>query len=180
MPELKKPENYVVLLNPAMERYEINTYLRECAFLATIAHESGEFKWLEEIWGPTAAQLGYEGRANLGNTQPGDGEKFKGRGVIQITGRANYVAVSAALKIDFVANPLALANPYYAVESGCWWWQQNGCNKLADIPDFRAVTKRVNGGYNGMAQRQRYYDRCRLVLQPVDFKGVIAGSASTA
>jgi putative chitinase len=171
--------DYVPILNPAMEEYGITTALREAAFLATIAHESHELEWLEEKWGPTPAQLGYEGRADLGNTQPGDGKKFKGRGPIQITGRANYAAVSKALKYDFIFNPSALATPLYAVQAACWWWKEHGCNALADIGDFRAVTKRVNGGYNGMKERQRYYDRAMLVLKP-NFSNVQAGSSSTA
>ena len=169
---------YCVLLNPAMEQYGITTYLREAAFLATVAHESGEFKFLDEIWGPTPAQEGYEGRADLGNIKPGDGFKFRGRGAIQITGRSNYIEAGTALGLDLVMTPELLQSPVWAVTSACWWWQKHGCNELADIPDFKKVTRRVNGGLNGYADREKYYDRALATLKPADFSNVESGVVS--
>ncbi|WP_404940665.1 glycoside hydrolase family 19 protein, partial [Pseudomonas lundensis] len=87
-------------LNTAMNRYQIVGLKRVAAFIAQIGHESGQLKYVKEIWGPTAAQARYEGRADLGNTQPGDGSKFRGRGLIQITGRANYITCGEALALD--------------------------------------------------------------------------------
>lgn len=171
--------DYVAILNPAMEEYGINTPRREAAFIATCLHESAEFEQLIEIWGPTKAQLKYEGRADLGNTKPGDGFKYRGRGIIMITGRANYQAVSDALGYDFVFMPDALASPYYAVHAACWWWKEHGCNKPADKGDFEGVTRIVNGGLTGWKSRKQYYDLAMAALKP-DFSNVKAGVATTA
>lgn len=147
-----------------MPEYQITTKLREAAFLATIAEESGEFRYTREIWGPTDVQLRYEGRADLGNTEPGDGELFRGRGLISLTGRANYQKASAALGIDYVADPSQMQTPKESVRTACWWWNAHGCNELADIPDFKAVTRRVNGGLTHYDRRKAYYERALAVL----------------
>lgn len=144
-------------LGEAMRRFEITKPERVRCFLATVLHESGGFRYREEI----ASGAGYEGRRDLGNTQPGDGRRYKGRSYIQITGRANYRAVSNALGVNFLANPQKLAEPKYAARAAAWWFKTNGCNELADRGGLVAVTKRVNGGYNGMADRKRYYSRVR-------------------
>lgn len=142
---------------------------RIAAFLGTIAEESGEFKWTRELWGPTEAQLRYEPpsekAAELGNIEPGDGFRFRGRGLIQITGRANYAEASKALGIDFVGNSTLMQLPDDAVLTACWWWQAHGCNELADVPDFEAVTRRVNGGLTHYDRRKAYYDRALAALQ---------------
>lgn len=166
-------------LNPAMERYGINTYLREAAFLATIAYESDYLTVFTEIWGPTAAQNSYEMNSSLGNVMKGDGYKFRGRGAIQITGRANYEEASSALGYDFAVDPNALATPMWAIDSAAWWWQRHGCNEEADKPDFKRCTRIVNGGYTGLADRTDIYNRAIAVLRP-DFSNVLAGSDSTA
>jgi putative chitinase len=147
-----------------MGYYGITTRLRQAAFLATIAHESGELMYTAEIWGPTPTQEGYEGRADLGNDIFGDGKRFKGRGLIQITGRDNYRELSDAMGTDYIAEPERLEQPEDAALSACWWWKQHGCNELADRPDFRAVTRRVNGGLNGLESRLNYYNRALSVL----------------
>lgn len=127
--------------------------VRIAAFLAQIGHESGGFVHVREIWGPTPAQERYENRRDLGNVVPGDGSRFRGRGLIQITGRANYQAVAGALGIDSVNRPELLEQPRNAARSAAWWWAAHGCNELADSGDFRALTKRINGGYNGLDDR---------------------------
>lgn len=152
-------------LAAAMRRHHITTGNRAAMFIAQTAHESGGFIYREEIWGPTAAQRGYEGRRDLGNTHAGDGSRFRGRSYIQITGRANYTAISKATGIDFVSHPTRLAEPRYAAEGAAWWWEVHGLNSLADggPGNFVAVTRRINGGTNGLAERQAYYNRARQV-----------------
>ena len=144
---------FLPLLNRFMHEYDICGKMREAAFLATVVHESGSFRYLREI----ASGSAYEGRKDLGNTQPGDGVKYKGRGLIQITGRANYTEVSKALGVDFITNPKLLEQPNHAVRASCWWWRKRGLNTVADRGDIRAVTRIVNGGYNGMADREKWY-----------------------
>ncbi|MBC8055422.1 MAG: glycoside hydrolase family 19 protein [Rhizobiales bacterium] len=161
---------YLPHLAAAMQTYAIDTELRTAAFVAQLAHESGEFRWMEEIWGPTAAQLRYEPPSDLarrlGNTQAGDGKRFKGRGPIQITGRFNYEKYGALLGIDLAADPAKAAMPEVAFATAGLYWQRNGLNELADARDFVTITKRINGGTNGLADRQKYYARALAVLVP--------------
>jgi putative chitinase len=147
-----------------MRQFEITGRLREAAFIATIAHESGELQYTAEIWGPTHAQEGYEGRADLGNTIAGDGKRYRGRGLIGITGRANYQALSEALLIDYVAAPERLELPPDAALSACWWWETHGCNEVADRSDLEGVTRIVNGGLNGWESRNHYYKAALATL----------------
>jgi predicted chitinase len=159
---------YLPHLNAAMTAHEIDTPLRTAAFIAQLAHESGEFRWMEEIWGPTAAQQRYEPpsdlAAKLGNTQAGDGKRFKGRGPIQITGRFNYTKFGGLLGLDLVADPALAATPEVAFATAGLYWQRNGLNELADARDFVTITRRINGGTNGLADRQMYYERAKAVL----------------
>jgi predicted chitinase len=159
---------YLPFLNAAMERCGIDRPLRVAAFVAQLAHESGEFRWMEEIWGPTAAQQRYEPPGDLarqlGNSAAGDGARFKGRGPIQITGRANYQKFGGLLGIDLVGAPPRAAQPDVAFDTAGLFWRSNGLNELADSEQFVAITRRINGGTNGLAQRQAYYDRARAVL----------------
>jgi putative chitinase len=140
-----------------MEQYEINTYLRECHFIAQLAHESGEFRYMEEL----ASGKAYEGRKDLGNVNPGDGVRYKGRGCIQITGATNYFACGKSLGVDFIHNPELLETPEYASKSACWFWSSRGLNKIADTDNILTITKRINGGTNGLADRQKYLDRAK-------------------
>ena len=100
---------------------------------------------------------GYEGRLDLGNTEPGDGAKFRGRGLLQTTGRANYAATGKALGVDLLLRPELLGLPPLAARSAGWFWQRKGLNELADAGDFTECTRRINGGLNGLAQRQELY-----------------------
>jgi predicted chitinase len=146
-------------LGQAMHDFDITTRSRAAMFIAQLAHESGGFRYREEI----ASGQAYEGRRDLGNTVPGDGRRFKGRTYIQITGRANYAAVSRALGVDFIRHPGWLAKPAYAAKGAAWWWKTHGCNQIADSGDFVALTKRINGGFNGLDDRERYHRRARPV-----------------
>lgn len=148
-------------LGQAMHDFKIDTPTRAAMFVAQLCHESGEFRYREEI----ASGAAYEGRRDLGNVVPGDGKRFKGRSYIQITGRSNYAEVSKALGVDFVAKPQRLAEPRYAARAAAWWWKTHGCNELADSGDFVAVTRRINGGTNGLADRRKYYTRARTVAR---------------
>lgn len=163
-----KRQQYLPFLNAIMPMYEIDSPLREAAFLAQIAHESGELKFWEEIWGPTAAQKRYEPpsdlAARLGNTQPGDGKRYKGRGPIQITGRSNYRKYGGLLGLDLEGNPALAATTQTGLQVAGEYWKSNGLNELADIPDFTSITKRINGGLNGQASREKYYARAKQVL----------------
>lgn len=130
-------------------RFGINTPVRQQHFLAQCAHESDHFQTTREY----ASGKAYEGRKDLGNTQKGDGERFRGRGLIQLTGRANYTSASKALDQPFVDDPTLVERfPAAATVSG-WFWSTHGLNELADRDDVKAVTKRVNGGLNGLSSR---------------------------
>ncbi|TKJ76752.1 chitinase [Pseudomonas koreensis] len=155
---------FVPVLNTAMQRYQIVGRKRVAAFIAQLGHESGQLRYVREIWGPTPAQTKYEGRADLGNTQPGDGSKYRGRGLIQITGRANYAACGEALGLDLITQPELLELPQYAAMSAAWFWKQNGLNDLADRDQFNTVTRRINGGLNGLQDRLEIWSRARAVL----------------
>ena len=155
---------FVPALNTAMGKYQIITRERIAAFIAQVGHESGQLRYAREIWGPTSQQLGYEGRKDLGNTVAGDGSKYRGRGLIQITGRANYAECGEALALDLISHPELLELPQHAAMSAAWYWSSRGLNSLADKGDFLLITKRINGGTNGLADRQALYERALQVL----------------
>lgn len=151
---LEKAREVAPHLNQAMQEAGINTPARQAAFIAQLAHESGNFKYSEEI----ASGRAYEGRRDLGNTQPGDGERFKGRGYIQLTGRANYAAAGKSLGLDLVNHPELAARPENAARIAAWYWNSRGLNAKADAGDFDGITRSINGGYNGKADRDRRYE----------------------
>ena len=155
---------FVPVLNAAMGHYQIIGPKRMAAFIAQIGHESGQLKYVKEIWGPTAAQARYEGRKDLGNTVAGDGSKYRGRGLIQITGRANYMACGEALGLDLIKQPELLEKPQHACMSAAWFWATKGLSTLADAGQFDKITQRINGGQNGAADRQALYVRALKVL----------------
>ncbi|OZY39428.1 chitinase [Pseudomonas fragi] len=155
---------FVPVLNAAMVHYQIIGPKRVAAFIAQIGHESGQLKYVKEIWGPTAAQAKYEGRKDLGNTVVGDGSRYRGRGLIQITGRANYIACGEGLGLDLVKQPELLENPQHACMSAAWFWATKGLSTLADAGEFDKITRRINGGQNGAADRQALYARALKVL----------------
>ena len=151
-------------INEAMQVFEINTPARQAAFLAQVGHESGGLRWLTELWGPTPAQSRYEGRKDLGNVQLGDGFKYRGRGLIQTTGRHNYTATGRALDLDLVNNPGLLSLPKNAAMSAGYFWESNGLNELSDTGSVERVTRRVNGGVNGLHERTALYEAALQVL----------------
>ena len=155
---------FVPVLNTAMSRYQIVGAKRVAAFIAQIGHESGQLKHVKEIWGPTAAQVRYEGRKDLGNTVTGDGSRYRGRGLIQITGRANYVACGEGLSLDLIKQPELLEKPQHACMSAAWFWATKGLSTLADAGQFDKITQRINGGQTGASDRQALYARALKVL----------------
>ena len=147
-----------------MLEFQINTPKRQAAFLSQIGHESGGLHWTVELWGPTFQQRRYEGREDLGNTQTGDGFRFRGRGILQTTGRFNYRATGKALGIDLISAPELLAQPELAARSAGWFWMAHGLNELADDGEFEQITKIVNGGMTGYADRLALYENGLLAL----------------
>lgn len=141
-------------LNAAMKKYDINTKLRQAHFLAQVAHESADFRTTQEY----ATGAAYEGRKDLGNTEKGDGKKFKGRGLIQITGRANYKAYGLYINQDLTTgiNPQRLEKYPLAADSAGWFWTiYKKLNHLADSDNVVAITHRINGGTNGIKDREQ-------------------------
>lgn len=161
---LDRAAEWLPHITSAMEEFDINTPLRQAAFLAQIGHESGGLHWVTELWGPSIAQRNYEGRHDLGNTEPDDGFKFRGRGLIQTTGRANFKAAGLALGVDFLEDPTRLSEPEYAARSAGLFWKTHGCNQLADAENFVGLTRRINGGINGLSDRQNLYVAAKEVL----------------
>jgi putative chitinase len=153
-------DRYLEPINKTLTAFEINTPKRIAAFIAQLAHESGSFRYYEEI----ADGHDYEGRKDLGNIVKGDGKRFKGRGLIQLTGRNNYRSFSNFCNIDFVSTPSLVAEPKYSALAAGWFWNRAGLNDLADRDDFKGITKRINGGYNGLADRSKHWIRCKSVL----------------
>ena len=135
-----------------LNEYAINTPLRMAHFMAQLAHESDGFKATREYHDGS----NYEGRRDLGNTEAGDGKRYRGRGLIQLTGRYNYRKAGDALGLNLVGHPELAEKFPAALEVSCWFWAANGLNELADRDDVRAVTRRINGGLNGFEDRNRY------------------------
>lgn len=148
------------VLNTLLAASEINTPLRVAHFLAQVCEESDGFVTAEEY----ASGAAYEGRKDLGNTEPGDGERFKGRGLIQVTGRYNYMKYSQLLKLPLIASPQTAAVPGYAARIAVAFWTLHGLNAFADSDDVESITERVNGGLNGLLIRQGYLAQAKLAL----------------
>lgn len=160
---------YVEPLNYAINDFKIG---KVAEFLAQVAHESGGFIYTTELWGPTGPQIRYDARSDLGNTKPeaveiaqkhGDtpGHFWRGRGLIQTTGYDNFCRVRERLSIDCVNHPEFLASPLHAAQSAGVFWVDNGCEQ---IEDFEALTRKINGGLNGLADRKAYYERAKAAL----------------
>jgi putative chitinase len=169
-------ERFLQSINDTCARYGLDRPARQLSFLAQVGHESGGLFYTEEL----ASGNAYEGRANLGNTVAGDGVRFKGRGLIQITGRNNYGRIAAALGIDCINKPELLGGKNVkmctqeqlnnAALTAGWYWNSCNLNALADkinlaqpidegnnLVQFKAITKAINGGYNGLADRVNRY-----------------------
>lgn len=162
---------YLEPLNLAMAEFDINTPARAAAFLAQLAHESGELRWVEEL----ASGAAYDNRVDLGNTRPEavriakehgstPGVWWKGHGPIQVTGYANHLEMSIALKIDCVNDPRLLTLPEHGFRAAGVFWTSRGLNELADRGEFRRITRKINGGVNGLDKRVEYWFRALRVL----------------
>lgn len=165
---------YLDSLNRTLVKYEINTYLRVCHFLAQILHESGSLRYNEEI----ASGDAYENRRDLGNIIKGDGRLYKGRGLMQLTGRANYELYAKATDPEIARHP-QIVGTKYAVDVAGWFWTVKKLNQLADLDGslvtvnnekvpfsaVTAITKKVNGGLNGFAERKEFLQRAKTVLK---------------
>ena len=159
---------FVPVLNTAMVRFQIIGTKRVAAFIAQIGHESGQFRYVRELGSDQYLSKYDTGSLakRLGNTPEadGDGQKYRGRGLIQITGRANYITCGEALALDLVNHPELLEKPQHACMSAAWFWASRGLNTLADAGQFDTITRRINGGQNGAADRQALYARALKVL----------------
>ena len=166
----------------------VDTLLRRAHFIAQLAHESGGFKRLVENLNYSAerievvfpklkdragelarnpealANAAYGGRKDLGNSSPGDGRRYRGRGLIQLTGRDNYREAGVALGLELVGNPNQAAEPDIAVRVALWFFESRDCNDLADRDDVEAVTRRINGGLNGLADRRRLTEAAKTIF----------------
>jgi len=158
-----KAQEYLPLLENAFREFDITTLPRIQMALAQFGHESASLRYLEEIADGSA----YEGRRDLGNTQRGDGRRFKGRGPIQVTGRANYTRAGQVLKLPLVASPQIAAQPKHAFRVSSFWWKDNGLNPISDRRDVLAATRRINGGTNGLIDRQARYRRVQSLGRAV-------------
>jgi putative chitinase len=148
------------VLAAALARYGIDSDLRAAHFLAQTCHESDGFCTTMEY----ASGEAYEGRADLGNNQPGDGPRYKGRGLIQLTGRSNYRTYGTVLALDLVGDPALAADPATSLLIACEFWTKNGLNPLADRDDLEAITRRINGGLNGIDDRRARLMRAKVAL----------------
>ncbi|WP_018516498.1 glycoside hydrolase family 19 protein [Rhizobium leguminosarum] len=165
----------------------IDTPLRICHFMAQIAHESDGFHTMTEY----ASGAAYEGRDDLGNSEPGDGRKFKGHGLIQTTGRTNHREFTAWATShypgcpDFEKTPEQLAQMPWALRSAIWYWTERGLNRCADKNDIRAITRRINGGYNGLADRRAWFRKAVAIwgeggVSEIGGKGVASSNTGRA
>lgn len=163
--------SFVTPLNEAMIEFDINTKARQAAFLAQLAHESGSFRYMEEI----ASGAAYEGRRDLGNHEPEaiaaaegagstPGRFYKGHGPIQITGFYNHRDCGLALSLDLIHQPRLICEHMDGCRAAGWFWDSRGLNALADAGKFEAITRRINGGLNGLADRLAYWDRATQIL----------------
>lgn len=167
-----RAERFAVALTEAMALFEINTPARQAMFLANVGHETGGLKYLTEIWGPTAAQERYEGRVDLGNIQPGDGRKYCGHGMLQVTGRYNHAAARDRLRAhfsmleipDFEESPEMLSEPKWASMSAGDYIERTSCQRFADVGDFDGYCDIINRGRKTAADGDSngYEDRYRL------------------
>lgn len=148
-------------LNACLSRFAINTPSRLRHFLSQTAHESGGLQFMKEL----ASGSAYENRKDLGNTHPGDGPKYKGAGVIQLTGRSNYQSFSNFIGDPRVMEGVNYVSTVYPFTSAGFWWHNNNMNALCDKdPTVEQVTRKVNGGINGLADRKNYYQKALKVF----------------
>ena len=157
----------------ALARHDITTLLRKAHFLAQVCEESWGFSDMKE----EGSGEEYEGRKNLGNTSPGDGPRYKGRGFIQLTGKANYRTYGKALGLDLLRHPELAENPKNAVESACEYWTKRHLNPLADKDDLKTITRLINGRHmRGLAKRAAYLAQAKKLLSMEFMSEVVAAA----
>lgn len=154
-------DKFIEPLNTTIDEFEINTPQRLNMFLAQIGHESGQLRYVKEL----ASGEAYEGRKDLGNTSPGDGVRYKGRGLIQITGKSNYALLSLALGLPLLEKPEMLEEPLNAARSAGWYYYKKNLNSLADMGMFQEMTKKINGGMNGYADRYKLLQKAMNIIK---------------
>jgi len=168
VPNCDKSADILHYINVWADIFEVNTPLRFAHFMAQCLHETGGFKYMKELGKEKYFKKYEEGKLgkSLGNTQKGDGAKYKGRGLLMLTGKTNYKAYqnSGYCNGDIINNPELLSNPCGAVKSGLWYWWKKGLNALADEDDILKVTKKINGGTNGLDDRKKWLEICKKVL----------------
>lgn len=164
------------VLSASLEEYEINTRLRVAHFLAQTCHESAGFRTTEEF----ASGDAYEGRAGLGNTHKGDGRRYKGRGLLQLTGRANYREYGKALGIDLESDPKAAGDPALSLKIACEYWKRRKINPDCDRDDVVAVTKKINGGHMGLNERRQLTAKAKAALAGIAGDTLAAAGPPTA
>ncbi|HTD89216.1 MAG TPA: peptidoglycan-binding protein, partial [Burkholderiales bacterium] len=162
------------MLAPTLQDYDVTTRFRIAHFLGQTCHESAGFRTTEEF----ATGDAYEGRADLGNTQKGDGRRYKGRGLLQLTGRANYRALGKVLKVDLENQPERAAEPVLSLRIALEYWKSHKINAACDRDDLIAVTRLVNGGTNGLEERRGYTSRAKTAI--IRIEGLMLGGASPA
>ena len=160
------------VLAATLDSYAINTRLRIAHFLGQTCHESAGFRTTEEF----ASGENYEGRADLGNTMPGDGVRYKGRGLLQLTGRANYKAFGDLLGVKLEGNPELAAEPILSLKIACEFWKKKSLNQLCDSDDVVELTRRINGGKNGLDERRAFTAKAKTAVARIE-GFVLAGEA---
>jgi putative chitinase len=170
MPNAKdKVDAFLPYINGYADTYKITTPKRMAHFLAQIAHESGELRYTKELGNRNYFHKYDVGKLKnmLGNLKDGDGYKYRGRGLIQITGRANYQALQKSKEVteDIMEHPELLEQPRYATKSAMWWWWKHGLNEKADSDSFTVITKTINGGTYGLESRRNYLKRAKAALK---------------
>jgi len=157
---LARIQLYLSHLDKTCDEFQINTPLRLAHFLAQIGHESGQLRYVLEL----ASGEAYEARLDLGNTSPGDGVRYKGRGLLQITGKHNYILAGLHLDLPLLEIPTLLEEPVNAARVSGWFWYNKNLNKIADSDDLLKITKKINGGTNGLKDREMLLNRAKEVL----------------
>ena len=152
------------IFSAVLDSYDINTRLRIAHFMGQVTHESAGFRTTEEF----ASGAAYEGREDLGNTQRGDGRRFKGRGLIQLTGRANYRKLGAILALDLEHAPELAADPVTSLKIACEYWKMRNINVAASRDDLIKTTRLVNGGLNGLEDRRKYLQKAKVELANIE------------
>ncbi len=152
------------VFSPTLDSYEINTRLRIAHFMGQVTHECAGFRTTEEF----ASGAAYEGRKDLGNVHTGDGKRYKGRGLIQLTGRSNYRKIGEILGLQLEDNPELAAEPVTSLKIACEYWKTRGINIAADRDDLVNATRLVNGGLNGLEDRRLYLQKAKTALADIE------------